>query len=152
MTEYPQLHVYPENLGAPGFSNNWGEFIKEPDSRWGPWRITLQPKKLVELKEITLLECSAHENVEDEQGVSAQGSLAFDPCDRHFLVGQAADGTVIWWYLLGMHRYDLKKGEFCEAGIRIESGKVIIKGYGWEVEPDVEIALDIKTGVRVSVS
>ena len=56
------------------------------------------------------------------------------------------DKSIIWWYNPGEQRYDLANKKYCDASVRIEGTNLVIKGYGWDVEPDTEIYVDIETG------
>lgn len=144
MSKYPKLRIEPPEKGT--VSDNWGEFISGPKMPWGPWRLTSEPKQLFKFKGITVVECFANEHVEDSQGYVAGETLAHDPGLRHFLVGQAADGNILWWYNLGHRRYNVKNEEFYEATISLEGKDIVVKGYGWEVEPGEEVHIDTETG------
>ncbi len=140
------LTILPKEKAKAMGSPNWGEFTYQTKMPWGPWTLQLEPKQLVVFEGITVLECSAKEYVEDENGVAAESSLSHDPTARHFLVGRSADGTVRWWHHLGDTPWDFENKKFHESSIRVDGGHVYIKGYGFNIDPHTEITIDILTG------
>lgn len=149
MPKYPEIRIEPPKKGTS--SNLWGEFIYGPKMPWGPWQLTREPQELFRFKNTTVFECFADEYVEDEQGYVTHGTTGHDPCFRHFLVGRSVDGNVLWWHNLNEQRYDFKNKKFHEATIRIEGREIVISGYGWEVEPNVEIHIDVETGAKAPI-
>jgi len=152
MSNYPKkpvLKIKPPKNKPEGGTQYWGEFTYGPKMPWGCWWLTSEPTKLTEREGITVLDCQANEFVEGDDGIVAESTLSHDPCSRRFLVGCTQDGSIVWWHNIGPQRYDLKEKKFCETSIRVSDGNVYIKGYGWNVEPDVEISINIKTGEKI---
>lgn len=145
-----ELRIEPPKEGT--LVNIWGEFNYNPRMPWGPWWLTSEPKVLFRVGDVEVLECYASEYVEDEQGVVAQSTIEYDPCFRHFLVGRAVGGEVIWWHNL-VHEYDLRNKRFVETLIALEvnsKGKqLIVKGYGgYGNEMGKTICINVMTGAE----
>ena len=144
MSDYPEnpvLTISPPKEGS--ISRNWGTFTYGPKMPWGEWLLTSEPTQLVEFESITVLECRAREMVDDEHGVAAE-----EACLCYFLVGRKADGTLAWWHNIGSSFYDLDLKKIRETSIRTEDGKIFIKGYDRDIEPDQEVTIDIISGEK----
>ena len=152
MSKNPEIRI---SINEPSKENNnidkWGEFVYEAKMPWGPWHLTRKPREIFKSENIMVLECFADEYIEDEYGYVPERTLENDPCSRQFLVGQTKDGNILWWYNFGTQRYDLKNHRFYEASTKIKGKEFIIKGYGWEVEPDDEVHVDMETGTKTIV-
>ena len=146
MPTFPTLQIAEKN---PSHS---GEFLYGPKMPWGPWYLTGTPKALFAVNDITVLECFALEMVQDESGVAANCTPENDPCDRHFLVGKAADGHIVWWHNLGQVRFDTVKNKPVKASINLIEDKVVVQGFGFEFEPQERLTIDICTGKKTKLA
>lgn len=126
--------------------NSWGVFRYSGKMPWGQWFLTSKPEVLFSVGDIEVLECSATELIQDEQGCVPQGTIEYDPCSRFFLVGRRANGEVIWWHNL-VAEYDLKNRRFAENSITLEENKIIVKGYGGNYKRKI-ILIDVNTGAK----
>lgn len=136
MSEYPKISI---ELSKGEWS---GKFVHAPKMPWGPWHLTARPKEIAVFNGVKVLECVADEYIDDEMGVASD----VDSRLRHFLVGMKPDGSVLWWHNFGMGRYDSNNKRFYENFIKVENDEIIVKGYGWEVDPETEIHINIETG------
>ena len=129
-----------------------GEFLYGPKMLWGPWYLQGKPKALFEVADITVLECFALELVQDESGVAANCSPENDPCARHFLVGKTEDGHIAWWHSLGQVRLDPVTNKSVKSSISFDIDKVVIKGFGFEIEPQERLTIDVHTGKKTKLA
>jgi len=146
MSTYPMINV---STKCP---THCGEFLYSSKMPWGPWYLMRKPKALFEVADITVLECFALEMVQDENGVAANCSPENDPCDRHFLVGKATDGHIIWWHNLGQVRLDPVTNKSVKSSISFDIDKVVIKGFGFEIEPQERLTIDVHTGKKTKLA
>lgn len=149
MSRGPEIHIEPPQNGAS--SDRWETFVYSPDMPWGPWYLSGKPKEIFKVGNVRVFECTAKELVQDEQGYVAESTLAYDPCFRHFLVGQTMTGEVIWWHNL-IEEYDREKRRFAETSITLTGKLLIVKGYGGGYRDENKgkaVCIDVDTGKQV---
>lgn len=144
MSERIKLDIKPFKEGIYGM-RSWGTFTYESRMPWGPWYLTKEPDVIFNVNGVKVIECLASEGVEDQQGFVAESTMAYDPCLRHFLVGQREDGKAIWWYQL-VQEYDYERQRFADTSIVLDENQIIIRGYGGYVHTKKTVFIEVGTG------